>query len=129
MELLPEGQKNTTEVLFEDQKKINKFSSLISKKDELEAQLALLKSEKEYCGDLELEIEMLDEDEKVQYKVGDAFVFLSVENAVKRIESENERLDAKIDAIDNEIEAIDDQLLQLKEHLYAKFGNNINLER
>lgn len=129
MELLPEGQKNTTEVLFEDQKKINKFSLLISNKDELEAQLALLKLEKEYCGDLELELELLDEDEKVQYKVGDAFVFLNVESAVKRIEAENERLDAKIDEIDGEIDAIDSQLLELKEQLYAKFGNNINLER
>lgn len=129
MELLPEGQKNTTEVLFEDQKKINKFSLLISNKDELEAQLALLKLEKEYCGDLELELELLDEDDKVQYKVGDAFVFLKVESAVKRIEAENERLDAKIDEIDSEIDAIDTQLLELKEQLYAKFGNNINLER
>lgn len=129
MELLPSGQQNTTEVLWEDQQKINKFSSLINQKDALTDQLEKLTSEKGYIDDLALEIELLDEDEKIQYKVGDVFVFLPVAKAVEKIEAENEALDGKIDQVSEEISEIDLQLAQLKAHLYGKFGNNINLER
>lgn len=129
MELLPNGQQNTTEVLWEDQQKINKFSSLINKKDSLSSELEKFKSEKEYVDDLALEIELLDEDEPVQYKIGDAFVFLPVSKAVEKIEKENEQLDEKISLVSDEIDEIDSQLAQLKAHLYGKFGKNINLER
>lgn len=129
MELLPQGQKNTTEVLWEDQQKINQFSSFVNKKDSLVDELEKYKAEKEYVDDLALEIELLDEDEKIQYKIGDAFVFVAVATAVEMIEKENELLDAKIDASTDEIEAIDSELAKLKAHLYGKFGNNINLER
>ncbi|KGT67778.1 prefoldin subunit 4, partial [Candida albicans 12C] len=72
MELLPSGQANTsTEVTYEDQLKINKFSTLISKKDEQTQQLSTLKTEKEYLDDLSIELELIDDDEKIQYKVGD----------------------------------------------------------
>lgn len=129
MELLPSGQQNTTEVLWEDQQRINKFSSLINKRDTLTSELDKLKTEKEYIDDLAIEIELLDEDEPIQYKIGDAFVFLPVSKAVEKIEKENESLDEKISAVSDEIEKIDSQLSQLKAHLYGKFGQNINLER
>ncbi|WPK26525.1 hypothetical protein PUMCH_003880 [Australozyma saopauloensis] len=129
MELLPQGQKNTTEVLWEDQQKINKFSSLINQKDSLTDQLKSLQSEKEYIDDLALEIELLDEDEKIQYRIGDSFVFVTVTRAVDMIEAENELLDGKINSLSEKIEGIDSQLALLKAHLYGKFGNNINLER
>lgn len=129
MELLPEGQKNTAEVLWEDQQKINKFSSLINKRDSLTSLLDALKSEKEYIDDLSMEIELLDEGEKIQYKIADSFVFVSIEKAVEMIERENETLDEKISAMNDQIDGIDSQLASLKAHLYDKFGNNINLER
>lgn len=129
MELLPSGQQNTTEVLWEDQQKINKFSSLINKKDSLVSVLEKLKTEKEYIDDLALEIELLDEDEKVQYKIGDSFVYVTVSRAVENIERENEVLDGKITTASDEIDEIDDNLSLLKLHLYGKFGKNINLER
>lgn len=130
MELLPQGQKNTaTEVSWEDQQKINKFSSLINKRDDLQDVLKTYRDEKEYLDDLGLEIEMLDEGEKVQYKVGEAFLFLSVEQAVAKIEKSDEDLGAKISQTEETIEEIDDKLATLKKQLYAKFGGNINLER
>lgn len=129
MELLPQGQKNTTEVLWEDQQKINQFSSYINQKDSLSEQLRSFQTEKEYIEDLALEIELLDEDEQIQYKIGDAFVFVGVSKAVEKIEAENEVLDGKIDDLSEKIAEIDSQLALLKSHLYGKFGNNINLER
>lgn len=129
MELLPQGQKNTVEVLWEDQQKINQFSSYINQKDSLTEQLKAFQTEKEYIDDLALEIELLDEEEQIQYKIGDSFVFVSVTQAVEKIEAENEVLDAKVEELSEQISKIDSQLALLKAHLYGKFGNNINLER
>lgn len=130
MELLPEGKSNTaTEVTWEDQKKINKFSTLINKKDNQVEVLNQYKTEKEYIDDLSLEIELLDEDEKIQYKIGEVFMFIKTSKAAERIEKENEQLSEKIEVIESQIEEIDEQLDSLKKQLYAKFGSNINLER
>lgn len=130
MELLPDGQRNTaTEVSWDDQQKINKFSTLINKKDENLEVLKKLKEEKEYLDDLSLEIELLDEDEKIQYKVGEVFIFMKVNKVIERIEVDNEVLTAKINDVESLIEEIDDELENYKKQLYAKFGNNINLER
>lgn len=129
MELLPKGQSNSVQVLWEDQQNINKFSSLINEKDELTAELEKLKTEKEYLDDLSLELELLDEDEKIQYKLGDIFVFMKVSKVLERIESDGEILGGKLDDLDSKIEDLDSQLTDLKALLYTKFGNNINLER
>lgn len=129
MELLPSGQQNTTEVLWEDQQKINKFSSLINRRDGLTDDLDKLKQEKEYIDDLAMEIELLDEGEKIQYKIGEVFIFLNVEEATANIEKENETLDEKVSNLESEISEIDEKLLALKAHLYGRFGKNINLER
>ncbi|KAF8002777.1 hypothetical protein HF325_002022 [Metschnikowia pulcherrima] len=110
-------------------KKINEFSSLINRKDALAEQLAAYKTEKEYIDDLAMEIELLDDEEKIQYKIADAFVFVSVAKAVEMIEKENELLDGKISLTEDRIDDIDSQLSMLKAHLYGKFGNSINLER
>ncbi|KAL7665073.1 Prefoldin subunit 4 [[Candida] zeylanoides] len=130
MELLPEGQKNTsTEVTWNDQQKINKFSTLIGKKDEAADELTKLKTEKEYLDDLLLEIELIDEDEKIQYKIGEVFVFLEHDKAIARLEKSNEELDVKLKSTETAIADIDQKLDVLKAQLYQKFGSNINLER
>ena len=63
MELLPQGQRNNTQVTFEDQQKINEFSKLIMRKDTIAQELTLQRQEKEYLDDVSLEIELIDEDE------------------------------------------------------------------
>lgn len=130
MELLPEGQTNTTtEVTWEDQQKINKFSTLVTAKDDYISELEKAKSEKEYLDDLALELELVDDEEKINYKIGEAFVLLKATDAVARIEKENEDLDSKIANLESKIEDLDETLNELKVQLYAKFGKNINLER
>ncbi|CUM65678.1 uncharacterized protein PRCAT00003326001 [Priceomyces carsonii] len=130
MELLPDGQSNTaSEVSWEDQQKINKFSTLINKKDEELGNLEKLRTEKSYIDDMSLELELLDEDEKIQYKVGEIFVFMKVKSVIERIEKENENLDVQIKEIDDDVEDMDEKLDELKKQLYEKFGKNINLER
>lgn len=129
MELLPEGQRNTNEVLLEDQQKINRFSTLIGKKDEQEAVLNRLRTEKEYLDDLLLELELVDEDDKIQYKLGEIFIFMKASKILLRIEIDNEKLDTRIEGIEGSIEEFDEELGDLKSKLYAKFGKSINLER
>lgn len=130
MELLPEGKRNTaTEVSWEDQQKINAFSALIGVRDEKSDFLKAIKEEKEYLDDLALEIELLDEDEKVQHKIGDIFVFLEVQKAVEKVEEENRALSIKIEHAESVVDELDGRLKSLKAELYAKFGSNINLER
>lgn len=128
MELLPEGHKNTTEVSWLDQKKINEFLALINKKDLLAEELQRLTTEKEYMDDLSLEVELVDSD-TIPYKIGDTFISLSTEKAVEAIERDTAVVAGKIDALELRIAALDETLAALKTHLYAKFGTNIHLER
>ncbi|SCW04025.1 LAFE_0H04258g1_1 [Lachancea fermentati] len=129
MELLPEGQKNSVQVLYEDQQKINEFSKLIMRKDALNQELSILKQEKEYLDDVSLEIELIDEDDQIQYKIGDVFVFMKQSDVVEQLEKDAEKLDAKIESLEDNDSEIDSRISELKSSLYAKFGDNINLER
>ncbi|CAB4257241.1 similar to Saccharomyces cerevisiae YNL153C GIM3 Subunit of the heterohexameric cochaperone prefoldin complex which binds specifically to cytosolic chaperonin and transfers target proteins to it [Maudiozyma barnettii] len=129
MELLPEGKKNTVQVTLADQKKINEFSKLIMRKDVCEADLAQQRQEKEYLEDVSLEIELIDEDEKVQYKIGELFVFLKQSEVVEQLEKDGEVIDEKIENLESRETEINERLATLKSDLYAKFGDNINLER
>ncbi len=129
MELLPKGQKNSAEVSWEDQQKINDFSTHISKKDILTAELEKLQTEKEYIDDLSMEIELIDEDDNVDYKIGDTFVLIKQSEAMERLENQNGYLETKITELEAQIEGLDSKLGALKKQLYAKFGTAINLER
>lgn len=129
MELLPEGKKNNVQVTLEDQKKINEFSKLILRKDSLEAELSKERQEKEYLDDVSMELELFDEDEKVQYKIGEVFVFLKQGKVLEQIEKDTEEIDGKIESLEEKQNEIDSRLKELKTQLYAKFGDNINLER
>lgn len=117
------------EVLFSDQQRINEFSKLIHKKDTLNADLEKQKQEKEYLDDVSMEIELIDEDELVNYKISNVFVKLKQEDCVARLEKDTESVDGVIEKLESAIEKIDVRLDELKTALYTKFGNNINLER
>ncbi|CCD25634.1 tubulin-binding prefolding complex subunit GIM3 NDAI_0F03160 [Naumovozyma dairenensis CBS 421] len=129
MDLLPEGKKNNTQVSFEDQQKINEFSKLIMRKDSLELELAKQRQEKEYLEDVSLEIELLDEEELVQYKIGDLFMLMKQSEVVEQLEKDSEIIDKTIDELESKESDLDGRLSELKTALYAKFGDNINLER
>ncbi|CAR21624.1 Prefoldin subunit 4 [Lachancea thermotolerans] len=129
MDLLPEGKKNTVQVLYEDQQKINEFSKLIMRKDAINQELAHYKQEKGYLDDVSLEIELIDEDEQIQYRIGEAFVFMKQSEVVEQLEKDAEALDQKIEELEDADSEISSRTSELKTVLYAKFGDNINLER
>ncbi|AET40770.1 tubulin-binding prefolding complex subunit GIM3 Ecym_6396 [Eremothecium cymbalariae DBVPG len=129
MELLPEGKKNTVQVLYEDQQRINEFSKLIMRKDALDVELQRQRQEKEYLDDISMEIELIDEDKKVQYKIGESFVFLKQSEVVEQLERDVQTVDSRILELEEQDEALEQRMATLKRVLYAKFGDSINLER
>ncbi|QLQ82624.1 hypothetical protein HG537_0H03870 [Torulaspora globosa] len=129
MELLPQGKKNNVNVTFEDQQQINKFSKLIMRKDNLDKELSQQRQEKEYLDDVSLELELIDEDELVPYKIGTIFVHLKQTQVVEQLERDAEKVDSVIESLEAQQTQLDDQIRLLKSSLYGKFGDNINLER
>lgn len=95
----------------------------------MEQELVVQRQEKEYLDDISLEIELIDEDEKIQYKIGDVFVFLKQSEVVEQLEKDAEQLDSKIEKLEEKESQLDSRISELKTILYAKFGDNINLER
>ncbi|SJM82456.1 probable Prefoldin subunit 4 [Zygosaccharomyces bailii] len=129
MQMLPEGQKNNTNVTYEDQQKINQFSKLIMRKDAVEQELSQHRQEKEYLDDVSLEIELIDEEEPVQYKIGVIFLVLKQHEVVEQLEKDVETVEQSISHLETQSDQLETQIKELKTVLYAKFGDNINLER
>ncbi|KAI9090060.1 Prefoldin beta-like protein [Phlyctochytrium arcticum] len=129
MKMLNEGEDADTEVTWDDQQNINKFSRCNMKLQNLEEAYEEKKKEKEYLDDLSTELELADEDELVKYRVGDAFISLSLEACQERIESEQSSLTSELEGLSSTIGGINEEMSKLKVLLYKKFGNSINLER
>ncbi|KAI7905068.1 Prefoldin beta-like protein, partial [Cokeromyces recurvatus] len=85
------------EVTWVDQERINEFSRYNAKIDDLEEQYEKLKQEKEYLDDVAMELELVDEDEAVRYKVGDAFIHVSASEAIEKVEKDSEKLGSAIE--------------------------------
>ncbi|KAL6930908.1 related to Prefoldin subunit 4 [Hanseniaspora guilliermondii] len=130
LSVLPEGQDNNIEVTQEDQNKINEFSKLILRQEKIKVMLDSLHDEKEYIDELSLELELMDEDEKLPYKLGDsAFINMKVGKIIKLLEKDLEEMNTKEEELAKQVDDLEETLKELKKTLYAKFGNNINMER
>lgn len=126
--MMKPGQKTETQVTWEDQSKINTFSRLSSKYDKIEDQYQANLKEKEYLDDVMQEMELFV-DETVRYRLGDCFEHIKSEVAVERLELEMMEISKIIDGQKEQMDQISTQMNELKQHLYSKFGNSINLER
>ncbi|GES80526.1 prefoldin, subunit 4 [Rhizophagus clarus] len=129
MKMLNQEEEVDAEVTWEDQQKINSFSKLNTKYSDLEITFESKQQEKEYLNDLTEELELADEDDRIKYKIGEAFINISVEQAQQRIEKDKEILIQELEQLKNAMDHINEQMSQLKVHLYGKFGKAINLEK
>ncbi|CAK7228756.1 hypothetical protein SBRCBS47491_007014 [Sporothrix bragantina] len=116
------------EVRREDQAKINKFSRLHQRELNLEEQLKTLNKEKEELDDISTELELVDEDEKVPYKIGDAFFQVKATKAIKMVEASSSKMEKEIGSLEDSLSSVREDMTQLKVDLYARFGRSINLE-
>ncbi|NXO83049.1 PFD4 protein, partial [Sitta europaea] len=117
-------------VTFEDQQNINKFARNTSRitelKEEIEVKKKQLQNLEDACDDLTL---LDDADSQlIPYQIGDVFISHSLEETQEMLEEAKRSLQEEIEALESRVESIQRVLSDLKVQLYAKFGNNINLE-
>ncbi|CAO1613404.1 unnamed protein product [Sympodiomycopsis kandeliae] len=129
MRMLNEADSNDIDVSFEDQKCINQFSRYNNRSSELEDELKSKKEEKEALDEIALELELVDEDEQVLYKLADSFIHIPQSKALELLERDTEKIDSEIESLKKDIDECEEGMKKLKVILYGKFGNNINLER
>ncbi|XP_044311721.1 prefoldin subunit 4 isoform X1 [Varanus komodoensis] len=127
--LLKEQAAEDVNVTFEDQQKINKFARNTSRitelKEEIEDKKKQLQNLQDACDD----IMMLDDDSLlIPYQIGDVFISHPQDETQEMLEEAKQNLQEEIGALESRVESIQRVLSDLKVQLYAKFGNNINLE-
>ncbi|KAG2491836.1 hypothetical protein HYH03_009792 [Edaphochlamys debaryana] len=115
------------EVLEEDQNRINMFSRLHFKSQELERMLKSYKNALEEHEDASNEL-MLSDDDNVRFVVGECLVHIDKDAAEARLEKVTQDVHKEVEEKTAELEKVKAQLKELKATLYAKFGTQINLE-
>ncbi|CAL8574379.1 hypothetical protein XPA_000340 [Xanthoria parietina] len=116
------------EVRREDQDKINKFSRLHQREMLLEDDLKSRAKEKEDLEEISSELELADEDDKVPYKLGDAFILLPLPEVQQLLSKSTDKIEQSVSATENKLGDIREEMNSLKVELYARFGKSINLE-
>ncbi|CAG8509771.1 2192_t:CDS:2 [Cetraspora pellucida] len=132
MRMINQDEEVEAEVTWEDQQNINSFSKLNVKFSDIEERYEKKREEHEYLNDLLVDLEqqeLLDECELVRYKIGDAFISITLEDAVQRTKEEKELLSEELQKLKNEMDSLTTEMDKLKESLYGKFGKAINLEK
>ncbi|KAI4277478.1 MAG: hypothetical protein LQ337_001751 [Flavoplaca oasis] len=122
------AEKGDLEVRREDQDKINKFSRLHQREMLLEDDLKSRAKEKEDLEEVSNELELADEDEKVPYKLGDAFIMLPLPEVQQLLSKSTEKIESSVSATEEKLGDIREEMNSLKVDLYARFGKSINLE-
>ena len=116
-------------ISLEDQQKINKFARLNNRLEELKDDIKSKKNEIQTLEDASTDLMMIEDDEeKVPYQIGEVFVSMRQDEIQENLEKNKERLQAEVAKFEEIGEEIKAQMSDLKTHLYAKFGNAINLE-
>ncbi|KAH7889084.1 Prefoldin subunit-domain-containing protein [Phlebopus sp. FC_14] len=130
MRMLAEEDENddAAEVTWEDQQRINTFSKLNTRLRGIEDKLEELRQEKEALGDLSMELELMDDDQTILYKIGESFLHLTQPRALKRLEKDQADISVQLDSLSAVAEECEKGMKELKITLYAKFGRAINLD-
>ncbi|NXU54665.1 PFD4 protein, partial [Turnix velox] len=130
VDLSPLQAAEDVNVTFEDQQKINKFARNTSRITELKEEIEVKKKQLQNLEDACDDIMMLDDSDSllIPYQIGDVFISHSQEETQEMLEEAKKSLQEEIEALESRVESIQRVLSDLKVQLYAKFGNNINLE-
>ncbi|XP_067002776.1 prefoldin subunit 4 isoform X2 [Anabrus simplex] len=116
-------------ITYEDQQKINKFARHNAKLEDLKEELKQKQNEMKNLEEACEELELMDEDsEKIPYFMGEVFVYQNVDCTQKTLEEAKTKVSEEIKKLEVKCTEIRNVMSDLKTQLYAKFGNNINLE-
>ncbi len=115
--------------MLEDQQKINQFARLNSRLEEIKDDVKSKQTEIKTLEDASTDLMMLeDDDEKVAYQIGEVFVDMTQDEIQSELEKNKETLEGEVTKLQEAASGIKSQMSDLKTHLYAKFGDAINLE-
>merc|ERR1712062_624829 len=107
-------KENDAQVTYEDQQKINNFARTNTRLLDLKEELSAKEKALQNLTDAEDELLMAEGDsDTVPYQIGEVLVEMCLEEAQSELEK---------------AEGYKETMSQLKTALYAKFGNNINLD-
>ncbi|KAM3871613.1 prefoldin subunit 4 isoform 2-T2 [Diretmus argenteus] len=116
-------------VTFEDQQKINKFARNTNRMTEFKDEIEAKKKSLQNLQDASDDIMMFDDDSLlIPYQIGDVFISHTQEETQEMLDAAKEALEQEVKDLEGRVSAIQQVLGDLKVQLYAKFGNNINLE-
>ncbi|KAJ1607906.1 hypothetical protein OIY81_2820 [Cryptosporidium canis] len=113
---------------YDDQKQINRFSALLSRKVELKSELDKLKENLQTHCDAIDEISLCMDPEGILIRVGESYYHVSEDEATDKIQELKSQAENKIEEISNQLSGIQQEMDKLKVDLYLKFGSNINLD-
>ncbi|OWM82047.1 hypothetical protein CDL15_Pgr001621 [Punica granatum] len=145
------GGGSETEVTWEDQQNINRFSKLNNRFHELEDEIKAAKTgqkldslqfnavlllslihhrqqeRNDNLEDASNELILTDE-EVVRFQIGEVFAHVPKDEVEERIEQMKEVTTKNLEKLEEEKESVLAQMAELKKILYAKFKDSINLE-
>lgn len=124
------------EVLKSDQEDINRFSLLSTKSlyqmDIVEAARRQLENSREALEELDLicinDVEFDEEEGRVPVQCGSGYLHVPFGTAKGGVEAEIGRLEDEKKQAEQRMSALKDEMATLKERLYVKFGDAIQLE-
>eukprot|EP00742_Colponemidia_sp_Colp-10_P001501 GILJ01001611.1.p1 GENE.GILJ01001611.1~~GILJ01001611.1.p1 ORF type:complete len:126 (-),score=24.41 GILJ01001611.1:103-480(-) len=119
-------QNDEIDVTAEDQTRINAFSRANARFHELEDDIRNQKELKQNFEDAQQEL-MLGEG-SAKLLIGEAYMDVTEDTANEFLEGQIERTQAELDRLSGELDSVRSVMSTLKGQLYARFGNNINLE-
>lgn len=114
-----------------DQERINRYSYLISRRNQLQATLTAAQRERENQRDAHTDLEeaeLLGEVERVPVKVGHAFLHVPVDVALAHNGRLLKHADEEASTSKADLERTEKEMQVLKNILHSKFGNAIRLE-
>merc|ERR1711953_1235088 len=115
-------------ILQEDQQKINQFARLNNRLEEYKDDIKAKKNEIQTLEDASTDLMMLPAEEPVLYQLGEVFVEMTQDEVQETMEAKKEKISEEVTQLEGKVDEIKGQMSDLKTHLYAKFGNAINLE-
>ncbi|XP_064399232.1 prefoldin subunit 4-like [Halichondria panicea] len=115
-------------VSHEDQTNINKFARGSLRLNELAEEIKEKEKELQNLEEAGDELMLADDDEPAVLKVGEVFMQFPNEEVQESVEEAKTALKEGVDKLRESRVEIKKTLAALKVQLYAKFGDNINLE-
>lgn len=119
---------NDIQITKSDQDAISSFAKAHSAFKDLNEEVKVLDTKIDKLDDCITEIEMEDDDAKMQVKLGDGFVFLTIEKAREMFEKEKIVFEEELKVKKAAAKELSKRCDGLKSGLKAKFGNKINLD-